>query len=59
MGITCKGICHKYKAKWGANQFRYASGQKRCNVREIFAQWGGISFLNSNLSRLENLFTKN
>lgn len=39
--MVCKGVCHKYKAKWGSHQFRYASGQKRCNVCEIFVSWDG------------------
>ena len=39
--MVCKGICHKYKAKWGARQYRYATGQKRCNVRELFVNWDG------------------
>ena len=41
--MVCKGICHKYKAKWGAQQFRYANGQKRCNTCEIFVRWDGHS----------------
>jgi len=39
--MVCKGVCNQYKAKWGAQQYRYASGQKRCNVCEIFVQWDG------------------
>ncbi len=39
--MVCKGICHRYKAKWGAHQYRYANGQKRCNVCEIFVNWDG------------------
>ena len=39
--MVCKGICHRYKAKWGTHQYRYASGQKRCNVCEIFVNWDG------------------
>lgn len=39
--MACRGICHRFKAKWGAHQYRYASGQKRCNVCEIFVDWDG------------------
>jgi len=39
-----KGVCYKYKAKsYGLHKYRYASGQKRCNVCEIFVQWDGYS----------------
>ena len=41
--MVCKGICHRYKAKWYAREYRYANGQKRCNVCEIFLNWTGIS----------------
>ena len=41
--MACKGVCHKYKAKCGLRKYRYASGQKRCNVCEIFVQWDGHS----------------
>ncbi len=37
--MVCKGICHRYKAKTAANQPRYANGQKRCSVCEIFLNW--------------------
>ena len=40
--MVCRGICTRYKAKWGANQPRYASGQKRCNVCNIFLDWNGF-----------------
>ena len=39
--MVCRGVCHRYKAKGGTHQFRYASGQKRCNVCEIFLNWDG------------------
>ena len=39
--MVCKGICHKYKAKWCAREYRYATGQKRCNVCELFVNWDG------------------
>jgi len=41
--MVCKGVCHRYKARWASSQFRYACGQKRCNVCEIFLNWDGIS----------------
>ena len=39
--MVCKGVCNQYKAKWGIHQYRYASGQKRCNVCELFVNWNG------------------
>jgi hypothetical protein len=39
--MSCKGIYTKFKAKWGAHQFRYASRQKRCNIFELFVKWDG------------------
>ena len=39
--MACKGVCYKFKAKWGARQFRYANGQKRCNECELFVIWMG------------------
>ena len=39
--MVCKGMCHKYKAKWYARDDRYANGQKRCNVCELFVNWDG------------------
>ncbi len=41
--MVCKGVCDQYKAKWGTHQYRYASGQKRCNVCELFVNWNGSS----------------
>jgi len=40
--MVCKGICHRYKAKWSGIQSRYAEGQKRCNACEIFLKWNGF-----------------
>ncbi len=39
--MVCKGVCEQYKAKWGTHQYRYANGQKRCNVCELFVSWDG------------------
>jgi len=42
--MVCKGICNRYKAKWGGvTEYRYANGQKRCNVCEIYVSWDGIA----------------
>ncbi|MGI9567677.1 MAG: hypothetical protein ACR2LL_11780 [Nitrosopumilus sp.] len=40
--MSCRGICHRYKAKWIAREYRYLSGQKRCNVCSIFIEWEGM-----------------
>jgi hypothetical protein len=42
--MTCKGIClrHKVKKPTGGNTGRYSSGQKRCQVCEIFILWPGF-----------------
>ena len=39
--MVCKGVCHRYKTKFNLNGLRYANGQKRCNVCEIFVNWDG------------------
>lgn len=39
--MVCRGVCGRYKAKWEAHQYRYANGQKRCNVCEVFLKWDG------------------
>jgi len=41
--MVCKGICHRYKATWGTEHYRYSKGQKRCNVCEIFIHWDGYN----------------
>lgn len=40
--MTCKGICTRYKATKPAHMGRYASGQKRCQICEIFITWNDI-----------------
>ncbi|HJT47066.1 MAG TPA: hypothetical protein VJ729_02700 [Nitrososphaeraceae archaeon] len=35
--MTCKGICMRHKAS-----FRYATGNKRCQICEIFIKWDGL-----------------
>ena len=39
--MDCKGICIKYKANRPSNYQRYAEGQKRCQICEIFIYWDG------------------
>jgi hypothetical protein len=40
--MTCKGICIRQKASRPAsNGDRYSTGQKRCQVCEIFLKWEG------------------
>ena len=41
--MVCRGICDSYKAKKPLLQSRYASGQKRCSVCELFVNWDGIN----------------
>ena len=36
--MPCKGVCIRYKAS-----SRYATGNKRCQICEIFIKWGGLS----------------
>jgi hypothetical protein len=40
--MTCKGICTRYKAQKPVGTGRYASGQKRCQICEIFIKWEGL-----------------
>ena len=42
MGITCNGICHRYRARKPLHLGRYTSGQKRCNACQIFIHWDGL-----------------
>jgi hypothetical protein len=37
--MTCKGICLRHRAQKPVESGRYASGQKRCQVCEIFIKW--------------------
>ncbi len=39
--MTCKGICERYQARKPIDVGRYASGQKRCQICEIFINWDG------------------
>ena len=40
--MTCKGICIRHKAQKLVGSGRYASGQKRCQICEIFIKWDGL-----------------
>ena len=40
--MTCKGICPRYKAQKPVGTGRYASGQRRCQICEIFIKWEGL-----------------
>ena len=40
--MTCKGICVRYKVGKPSFGGRYATGQKRCQICEIFIQWDGL-----------------
>ena len=40
--MTCKGICIRHKAPRPAIGNRYSTGQKRCQVCEIFLKWDGL-----------------
>jgi hypothetical protein len=40
--MTCKGICIRHKALRPVTAGRYSTGQKRCQVCEIFLGWDGL-----------------
>ena len=40
--MTCKGICPRYKAQKPVGTGRDASGQRRCQICEIFIKWEGL-----------------
>ena len=40
--MTCKGICTRYKAQKPVGTGRYASGQRRFQICEIFIKWEGL-----------------
>jgi hypothetical protein len=37
--MTCKGICIRHQAQKPVGSGRYATGQKRCQVCEVFIKW--------------------
>ena len=40
--MTCKGICLRHRASKPIGSGRYSSGQKRCQVCEIFIKWEAL-----------------
>ena len=40
--MVCKGVCIRHKASGPISYGRYAMGQKRCQICEIFIKWDGI-----------------
>ena len=40
--MACKGICVRHKAMKPVATGRYSTGQKRCQVCEIFLKWDGL-----------------
>ena len=40
--MTCKGICIRHKAQKPVGSGRYAIGQRRCQICEIFINWVGL-----------------
>lgn len=40
--VSCKGICHRYKAKRIEFCGRYSEGQKRCQICEMYMFWKGL-----------------
>ena len=39
--MSCKNTCLQYKAQKPLNAGRYDSGQKRCQICEIYIEWEG------------------
>jgi hypothetical protein len=39
--MTCKGICYRHRAQQRSGG-RYANGQKRCQVCQIYMKWDGL-----------------
>lgn len=42
MQMPCKGRCQKYRAGMPVGMGRYANGQKRCQICDLFIKWDGI-----------------
>ena len=40
--MICKGVCICHKACKLLGSGRYAAGQKRCQICEIFIKWDGL-----------------
>ena len=41
--MVCKGICVRHKAMKPIGIGRYSTGQKRCQICEIFLKWDGLT----------------
>jgi hypothetical protein len=39
--MSCKGICIRHKAQRPIGAHRYMSGQKRCQICDLFLEWEG------------------
>lgn len=42
MGVSCKGVCDRYKSTGTSMQFKYQEGQKRCTSCGIFIKCDGV-----------------
>jgi hypothetical protein len=40
--MVCRGICIRHKARKPVGSGRYVSGQKRCQICELFIEWAGL-----------------
>ncbi len=40
--LSCKGTCEQYKADKPVGIGRYASGQRRCQICELYMHWNGL-----------------
>jgi hypothetical protein len=40
--MVCKGICIRHKAVKPSGEGRYNTGQKRCQICEIYLNWDGF-----------------
>ena len=40
--MSCKGVCIHHKASGPISYGRYATGNKRCQICEIFMKWDGL-----------------
>ena len=40
--MTCKGICIRHKAQKPVGFGRYSTGQKRCQICDMFIKWDGL-----------------
>ena len=40
--MICKGICIRHKAYKPYRSGRYANGQKRCQICDLFIKWDGL-----------------